>query len=507
MTWDHGYFSAIPYTCGYYRELAPAWLDLAALLKGHQPPRQQEGEPFRYLELGSGMGLGLCLLAAAYPEGQFLGIDFQPDHIVHSRRLAQQLGLTNVSFEEADFVALAAAPGALAGAHQYVAAHGIATWITAPVQAALLQLAATALCPGGLFYCSYNTYPGWLGASALQQLAEQLRQQHGQASSAEAVRGAARLLSQLLGSDEQPSALALALPTLRTRLERIPSLDPSYLVQEYINAGWQPLYVAEMHRRAAQHKLRFHASATLPENFLELLPANVQPAVLAEPDAGLRQSLQDLATNQSFRRDLFLRGLASCSASELQRQLGAVRLRLLEAPTTDSYRFDTSFGQVNGLAETFGPIEQALAQGPCSFRQLQATTQLPLAQLARCLALLLHGGRLGIDRGDAAEADLALRVNRVLRQLIREGKPYSHLVAPAIGGAVGFSLVEALLEEGQGSGGPGDPSGGDPSNPELAERLQRGLTDLGRTLKLEPAAAISAYRERRPRLQALGVLS
>jgi tRNA G46 methylase TrmB len=99
MSWDHGYFSSTSYTSGVYRELAPAWLDFAALLKGHQPPRSHEGEAFSYLELGSGMGLGLCLLAAAYPEGRFTGIDFQPDHIVHSRRLAQQLGLANINFQ------------------------------------------------------------------------------------------------------------------------------------------------------------------------------------------------------------------------------------------------------------------------------------------------------------------------------------------------------------------------------------------------------------------------
>ena len=65
MSWDHGYFSSASYTSGVYRELAPAWLDFAALLKGHQPPRAHEGDAFSYLELGSGMGLGLCLLAAA----------------------------------------------------------------------------------------------------------------------------------------------------------------------------------------------------------------------------------------------------------------------------------------------------------------------------------------------------------------------------------------------------------------------------------------------------------
>ena len=91
MTWQHGYHTDSPYTCGYYRELAPAWLDFASLLQGQLPPRSRQGEPFSYLELGSGMGLGLCLLAATHPEGKFTGIDFKPDHILHSRRLARDL--------------------------------------------------------------------------------------------------------------------------------------------------------------------------------------------------------------------------------------------------------------------------------------------------------------------------------------------------------------------------------------------------------------------------------
>ena len=39
MSWDHGYFSSSSYTTGVYRELAPSWLDFAALLNGHQPQR------------------------------------------------------------------------------------------------------------------------------------------------------------------------------------------------------------------------------------------------------------------------------------------------------------------------------------------------------------------------------------------------------------------------------------------------------------------------------------
>jgi len=497
MSWDHGYFSASSYTCGFYRELAPAWLDLAGLLKGHQPPRAHEGEAFHYLELGSGMGFGLCLLAAAYPEGTFTGIDFQPDHIVHSRRLAQQLGLSNISFEEADFLSLAAEPGALAGGMHYVVAHGIATWITEPIQAALLQLASTALKPGGIFYCSYNTFPGWLAATAYQHLADQMRLRQGDANAAQALKGAAVSLSGLLGTTEAPSALGVAQPSLRNRLEKIPTLNASYLVQEYGNEGWQPLYVAELHHRCAGQKLRFHASATLPENFLDLLPQNIRPGVLAETDPGLRQSLLDLAINQSFRRDLFVRGVASSTTSELRQRLCAVMLRLLEAPSTDTYRFETSFGVVSGAAERYRQVEDCLVHGPRSFGQVMETTALPFADLAKITTLLLHAGRLGLDRSACANDDQARHVNGLLQELILGGRPYGHLVAPASGGAVEFSPVETLLVDGQRRHLGGQ---------DLEQHLVEGLAGLGRTLKGEPAAQLATFAERQPRLQALGVL-
>ena len=495
MSWDHGYFSAASYTCGAYRELAPAWLDFAALLKGHQSPRSHEGEAFSYLELGSGMGFGLCLLAAAYPEGQFTGIDFQPDHIVHSRRLAHQLGLNNISFQEADFLSLAANPGPLAAAHHYVVAHGIATWISEPIQTALLELASTALRPGGILYCSYNTFPGWLDATAFQHLADELRQ--GRAHSGQSLKDAAQRLTDLLASREAPSALALAQPNLQGKLAKIPTQNAAYLLQEYGNEGWQPLYVAELHRRCAIHKLRFHSSATLPENFLDLLPANVRPAVLAEPDPGLCQSLQDMAINQSFRRDLFLRGVASSTPGELRQRINRVMLRLLEAPSIENYSFNTSFGQVSGSAERYAQVEQGLAHGPRSFGQLLEDTGIALPELAKIISLLLHAGRIGLDRSACADGNRARHVNDLLLALILDGRPYGHLVAPGSGGAVDFSLVEALILDGQRRHLGGH---------ELEQHLQESLAGLGRSLQGPADEKVRAFTERQPRLQALGVL-
>jgi len=497
MSWDHGYFSSTSYTSGVYRELAPAWLDFAVLLNGHAPQRGQEGEPFAYLELGSGMGLGLCLLAAAYPEGEFTGIDFQPDHIVHSRRLAKRLGLNNITFQEADFLNLAADPGPLAAAHHYVVAHGIATWITAPIQQAMLQLASRALTPGGIFYCSYNTYPGWLGASAYQHLGELTRQRQGDAKAAQAYQQAAASLTSLLGSEEAPTALAISQPELRGRLAQIPNQSSAYLLQEYANEGWQPLYVADMHQRCATAKLRFHASATLPENFLDFLPANVRPLVQAETDPSLRQSLQDLAINQSFRRDLFLRGIAPYTNHELRQRLAGIMVRLQEAPSTNTYSFMTSFGQVSGAPEPYARVESCLAQGPRSFGQLLGDTGLKLAELGQILALLLHGGRIGLDRSGSIDVERARYVNEQLLELILSGRSYAHVLAPASGNTVELSLMEALLLQGQRL---------QLSTNELEQHVLKGLTALGRSINGEPAALLAAFRERLPHLEALGIL-
>ncbi len=500
MTWQHGYHADSTYTCGFFRELAPAWMDLAALLKGQPSPRRHGAEPFAYLELGSGMGLGLCLLAATHPEGQFTGIDFQPDHILHSRRLAEALGLSNIRFEEADFLALAADPAQLRGMHHYVVAHGIATWITPVIRQALLQLASDALRPGGLFYCSYNTTPGWLAGVPLQQLAwlESRRRAATPAGAAAAVSAAAATLTALLGSNEQPSALARNLPGLRERLAGLAKQDGAYQVQEYLNEGWQPLPVHTLHAAAASCKLRYVASASLPENFAGLLPASIRDVISAESDPALRETLQDLAINQSFRRDLFCHGRDPLTTVELNEAFSGLRVRLLDAPAQKNYTFNCSFGQITTTAELYAGVEASIADGVGTFGELLDRHNLSLGALAQLLSLLLHSGRLGLDRGEAGAAaiETCRSVTQVLLSLQRGGRPYSFLPVASIGSAVALSLPEALLEQALHSQPDADPL------PTLAAGLER----LGRRLTTEPSDALAAWQRRQPVLEALGVI-
>ncbi|QPN63004.1 class I SAM-dependent methyltransferase [Synechococcus sp. CBW1004] len=518
--WDHGYSSRDTYTAHFHSEMAPNWLDFAALVKGHAPPRRREGASFRYLELGCGMGFGLCLLAALYPEGRFLGVDFHPDHIAHGRRLAETLGLENLRFQEADFVDLQADPSPLGfergetGPYHYVAAHGIATWVVEPVQQALLAVASAALLPGGLFYNSYKTLPGWLPLTAFQQLVRLELQRGEPALPGEAFRRATATLASLLGEEGQATPLRNLLPTLSTELDDLRLDNVPYLLGEYDNAGWQPLYVAEMHQRCAAHKLRPVATANLPELFEELLPEPLRSQVNGEPNGLIRQTLIDLACARRFRRDLFARGSVRLSPDAWRRRLSGLRLRRRETPSRQDWRFRTSFGELSVPPAICEAMEAALAPGPRSLAELAEAIGQPPVEALRLAALLLHEERLGLDRGEAgAQAQAGCeRANARLLQRMAEGWGYGSLAAPAVGSGVDCSLVEALCCQAPGQG----PLGATEER-WLLERLRelgaRSASTANNDVKPVYALdektlyVVTAFqRDRLPFLQALGVV-
>lgn len=454
--WGGGYYTGLTYGSYSFSELAPNWIDFALLSQRQRPPRSGgEGSPFHYLELGSGMGLSLCLLAAAYPEGTFVGIDFHPSHIAHSQWLASELGLSNVSFHEADFLELAASDAQMPfdaglGFH-YAVAHGILSWVGAEVRTAMLQLAGRLLQPGGAFYCSYNTFPGWLDRSAFKSLADLERQRLGAANLPLALERAGSTLTRLL---ENASPLRQALPQLAVKLQKINQNErPDYLCGEFGAEHWQPFYVGQVHQLAAAHKLSYACSASLPDNFPTLLPAQLSELLAAEADPTIRQALQDLAINQGFRRDVFVKGPLPLSRTAQQQQLSQLLLRGIGEPRGDAgqpIRIDTNLGVMVDDSGRLQLLEAQLSQQPASLGELHEALGIPPEELVMLTGLLIHAGRLGLDRGAASAAACAScrKVNARLIRLMQGGHNLGYLAAPAIGhGAQPFSLVDAFVLE------------------------------------------------------------
>lgn len=485
MSWDHGYYSHASYTSSYFREIAPNWLDFAALMTGVAPGRPCEGAPFRYLDLGCGTGFGLCLLAALYPEGSFVGVDFLPLHVARAETLAHRLGLKNVRFLEADFMSLAqdctclSPDGTRSPRFDYVVSHGVATWVVEPVQRALLATAAATLRPGGLFYCSYNCFPGWLGRTALHQLVRLEQSRNDPADSLLPIRNAASTMEAVLGDAENPTYLGQFYPRIREEVQKLGQYNPLYLSQEYANEGWQPLYVNELHERCNQHKLSYAGTATFTETFRKFLPDTVKQAIANERSTIVRELMVDLATYKAFRRDLFCRGVVSLSRADQQERLRAIHVGLQEAPAIENYTFATSYGNVSGRTEPFQAIESALADGPKSIGTLHQEWPQEFEDLVIQVAFLVHAGRAGLERLDAGRAsvDECQRINRLLLQMAEQGAGYEWVVLPRMGQAVSAQLREQLMMSGLAQGISGE---------SLASFMQNRLSSLGLEIARDP---------------------
>lgn len=453
--WHHGYFTGTPYVSGFYREMAPNWLDFASQIKGQTTLRSREGSSFTYLELGSGMGLHLCLLAAAYPEGKFVGIDLMPDHVLASQRLAQQLDLGNISFLRADLAEITPPTnpirelGIESGCCDYIVCHGLFSWVDCAVQEAILNLVTRYLRLGGCFYCSYNTLPGWLSRSIFHASLQLELEQAGTSRIQEAISQTIDRLIQLWGSDDQKSDLATALPGVRSELELITRQNCDYLIHEFGNKSWRPLYVHKMHEQCRSKGLAYQGSATLPELFDDLLPEPVRTVVQTGSNQAMKELMRDIGTMQSFRRDIFLYGKTEASRMEVEMNLLIAKVKLIQPPEIpkESVEIKTPFGPVTLNNDVYVQLIQLLSGRPRSIGDLTAETGLPMNALLPAVSLLIHAGTLALHRGDAAHKamEAAKAANRILLERGQAGLPLSFLVAPSLGSAIQVQQIDSWL--------------------------------------------------------------
>src|SRR5258707_15574592 len=147
--WGQGYPVGIAYTLGFYPELAPTHLEAALLFAGFKSNLTRAGA--RYCGLGCGYGLTTLVLAATNPHMSFVGVDFNPTHIVAARALG-----------EFDVIAL----------------HGIYSWVAPSVRHAIVKFADPKLMTGGALDVSYNAAPGWMPRAPLQRLGFEYAKRH-----------------------------------------------------------------------------------------------------------------------------------------------------------------------------------------------------------------------------------------------------------------------------------------------------------------------------------------
>ncbi|MBK7060016.1 MAG: methyltransferase regulatory domain-containing protein [Rubrivivax sp.] len=365
--WNEGYITDVDYTYGFYKEMAPAAIRFALLAAGYESPPVDR---FSYCELGYGQGAGLALLAAANPGGDFWGTDFNPAHAAGAARLAGEAGLKNLHVFDDSFEQFGQRD---LPQFDYITLHGIWSWVGTEVAQQIVDFIRLHLKVGGVVYISYNTLPGWTHALPMRGLLSQYVEF--QSSQADPIGnrldGALKLLEDL---NQIPGSYFHRTPQLAERIKSLQGQNRNYLAHEYLNRHWQPVFFSQMVEALTPAKLTFTAHAGALNCIDAVNHTKELQAVLDRISNPIfKEIVRDLGINQTFRRDLFVRGPRRLSRTDHAAGLLDTTYALVTERSKCDLKIKTHVGEANLQPEAYDPLLDRLAsKGPTQGRALMS---------------------------------------------------------------------------------------------------------------------------------------
>lgn len=397
-----GYVTDVAYVPGFYPQMSPVAMRYVAALNGVVPPSTVDG--FRFLELGCGLGRCFTTLAAANPRGEFVGVDLNPDHTAAAARDIAAGELANARVITADFGHL---PTDL-GSFDFLALHGVYSWVAPSVREELLAIARERLAPGGLLLVSYNAMPGW---AHLQPIRGILRQYAAlrQGDSEQRVRDA---VAYLVFMREKQAKYFEDNPRAAAYVDALLQQDPRYLVHEYMNEHWTSFYFAEVAGAFGHEGLSFVGSLPVFTNFWDLcVRPEFQELFRTTTNRLVTEAHKDFCANTAFRWDIYAK------SPRLMRDLGE-RLKEVDdlhyrvARPDIALPYQANLGVVTSTVQ--GPLYQSLLGilGGRSLRlsEIVAAEELrgtPPADIVRAVDAGVAMGMFDITAGAIGEAPAA----------------------------------------------------------------------------------------------------
>ncbi len=439
--WTAGYMADIPYTYGYYRELNPLAIQLAFLHAGLALPAQGTA-----CELGFGQGVSVNLHAAASVT-RWYGTDFNPAQAGFAQQLAAAAGtdvrLFDQSFDE--FCKRADLPN-----FDFIALHGIWSWISDENRAIIVDFIRRKLNVGGVVYVSYNTQPGWATMIPMRDLLSEFSETMAAPGQGIVTRidHALDFADRLMATDP---IYARQAPHVAQRLASMREQDRSYLAHEYFNRDWAPMSFSQMAKWMAPAKLEYAASGHYLDPIESINLSTAQQQLLNEiPNSTLRETTRDFMINQPFRRDYWVKGKRALSALDQAEALRRYRVVLVTA--RDKVTLSVK-GRANeaALAEhVYGPILDLLADHqPRSIGQIEAMVP-GLGFGALVQAVMVLSGKHDLAAAQEEQAIAQARpycdkINASLMDMSRGGTVSICLASPVTGGGVVVGRFEQLF--------------------------------------------------------------
>lgn len=442
MAWNEGYVVDVDYTTSFFSDLSPAYLNFAAILNGCEPVPVDR--PFNYCELGCGQGFTVSVLAAAYPQGEFFGVDFMPSQIATATQLAASAQLNNLTLLENSFSDLVESKVPDLPQFDFITMYGVYTWVSAENRQHIVDFISRYLKPGGIVFVCYNAMPGWSSAMPLQKLLQQYAQTHPEHPNIQMLRG--REFIQSLGdSQAQYWTANAANDKFKHCINSLAKDDPVYLTHEYLNQNWEPMYHADVNSQMSAAKLDYVGSANLLLSFPSLyLSADKQRLLATISSPVMKETVKDYLLNTSFRKDVFIRGARRMSKLRQLECMQQVGLAL----TVPRFKACADHGFMKGKEDQYTAIYDALANGPQLLSELIKLPQLgnpSMQKMAEMASILISDHHVSAYFVGDTDISAAHRLNHAVAQNSRFDDSYRALVSPLLGNGLLSGLVQRLV--------------------------------------------------------------
>lgn len=381
--------SDIPYTWGFYGEMSPVFLNYVSAVNGFEPVPVADG--FDYCELGCGQGVTLAVNAQLFVGGRFLGIDMSEAHIANAEALAAEAGLSNLSFRAADFSRLADLG---LGQFDFIALHGVYSWIDPEARNNVREFIAAHLKPGGLVYVSYNAMPGWAALLPLREMVLSATLEMDMGTLAKAQAG----LDYLSYLKDNDAAFFQDNPPAAAFVEEIKDLDIRYVAHEFFADFAKPYYFYQVAGEMRSAGLSFVGSTQLNLNFMDLaVPAEFHARLGKSATRNALEADGDYIRNQRFRRDVYINRHDMMEEADQTAVLAAIPCGTLRA--VDDFKRSAEFGAVklNYKGPVFDVLIRYLSAGartPAELKDLADFKDYPLELLIDGIKFLAAGGQM-----------------------------------------------------------------------------------------------------------------
>ncbi len=473
-------YDAIAYEALPYPMSHPDNVAAVATMFGLAPPPIERA---RVLEVGCNDGANLLPMAAALPEATFTGCDIAPGAVRAATAGAQALGLANIRFLEADLAILDGGPW------DYVIAHGVYSWVPAPVRDALLALIGRSLAPGGLAFVSYNTYPGgYVRRSAWEALRWHVRDAPERADKLREARALAALMAGAGPTHEAADA------SVRNEFARIANEADSPLYHDTLAEPNEPVWFHAFADHVHAHGLGYVAEA-VPSMMTGAGLSRAVRQFLAAKGRLDREQYLDIARVRRFRQSILARH------DEAERaQLVPARLATLRVSASMPLMRAASKDKWPGAAGADGPalralLEALMAAAPCARPVAEVLAGVRAAPGGRAPeTLLLEAWMSGFAQLHVRGADAATtpgprpRASRVARWQVAQREAVTNLRHETMRMVDPFARSLLALCDGQRDRralAAALAPGRDPGDPALVAQLEDALGTLAQCGLLE----------------------